>query len=68
VADNFIHRCGVELVFNLIQGGNGGIRHPVALNATDVVVLVANPVIPFQDPLSSSFWISPSCDSTSKLR
>ena len=48
VTDDFIHRCGVELIFNLIQGGNGGILHPVALDATDMVVFAANPVIPFQ--------------------
>ena len=48
VTDNFVNRCAVKLIFDLIQGGDGRILHPVALHTTDMVVFAADAVIPLQ--------------------
>ncbi len=55
VAYDFENRGAVKLIFNLVQGGDGCIVHPVALNATDMVVLAADAIVPFQGSAEFEF-------------
>lgn len=47
VAHDGVDRAAVKVVFQGVQGGNGGIIHLIAIDATDMVMFLGNPVIAF---------------------